>query len=522
MEKTIAATALLALMVGCAHHPRTDPVHLSVQDEVSRAVADARTRPSVRVVDGAYVRAQPIDYAVAPGGNVTLSMAQAPLRAVVREIAQTSGYSVAFETGIDASHPVSVDLRAIDAETALREVALAAGLAAIVDRTRHTAVIAERASYTFRLPPHLLQNLVTQYAVTNIPSSNGNNGSNPTTVPNGGSAAVTGATGASSPGALSAAFSVHARQDNDVDGFRRFVSGVAGSDASVQVMAESGLVTVRARAVPLRRLASFFQSYVKDAGAQVELQVSIIEVSINEVFQFGIDWSRVIGLRGLLGDGASATVSIGNAAVVANPAVTTSITSMSSSSVIKALEQYTKVKLVSQPHLFALNHSPAIMHDGTQVPYLPNVTTTVTGTAGTTSNSGAISFALDGVSLAFKPNILDAKRVEISVVPVLASVAEFQTFNLGNGAQLVAPRQPVTQSHMQVIVESGKTVIVGGAKSVNDNHQVSGIPGTRDIPFFGKLLNGYSDDRTRKELVLLMRSTIIPAPEYDCLVAESL
>ena len=189
---------------------------------------------------------------------------------------------------------------------------------------------------------------------------------------------------------------------------------------------------------------------------------------------------------------------------------------------IKALEQYTRVEVLSQPRLIALNHSPAIIHDGTQVPYLGTVASTVTGVAGTTSNSGTVSFALDGVSLAFRPDILDQQLVQLSVIPILSTVSDFQSFDLGNGASLSVPRQPVRQAHLQVIVESGKTVIVGGTRAVNDNGTTSGVPGTADLPFVGRLLNGYDDGRSRKELVLLIHANIVPARPYRVLVGESL
>jgi len=518
------AFACLATGCGTARHRDLDPSP-SVRGETAAIVDENRPKTFVKVVDGPYVRAIPVDYSVPASGSVTLAAVALPLREALKEVAASAGYSVSYDARVDPSRPVTVDLRSMEPEAAMREIALAAGYAAVVNRASHAVVVAERATVTYRIPPHLIQHLITQYSVTN--SAAGWSGSG---APGAGQVGTNGTTTgsfatvpqAAVPGAVSASFSVNARQDNDAEGFKRFVAAIAGGEATVQVMADSGLVAVRARAPELRRITGFFDGYIRDAGAQVELLVSIVEVSLTNEFQFGIDWSRVVGLRGLLGDGANASIQMANAGSVTAPSLTTSVTTMSSAAVIKALERHTRVRLISQPRLFALNHSPAIIHDGTQIPYLPSVSTTVTGTAGTTTNSGAVSFALDGVSLAFKPNILDARRVEISVVPILSSVSQFKTFNLGNGAQLTAPTQPVTQSHMQVIVESGKTVIVGGAKSVNDTSEVAGVPGTRDLPFFSKLLNGWNDNKTRKELVLLLHGTIIPAPAYEFVAGESL
>ena len=520
--------ALSALAVGCA---TTKPMQAGVANAVRQAVAEVkdanRSRSTVKTVEDSYVRAVPIDYAPVPHGSVSLKVSRAGMHGVLQGIAASAGYTVTLESGIEAGKPVSIELRNMEPEEAMKDVAFAAGFAAVIDKAKHSVTVAEKAAYTYRLPPHLLQHLITQYSVSSVPgSSAGGAGSGS---PGGmqlsglgGGASGVGAVGSAAGSAVSASFSVHAQQEHDLDSFKRFISSLAGGDASVNVMAESGLVSVRASAQQLRRVSGFLENYIKDATAQVELQVSIIEVSLTDEFQFGIDWSKVIGLKGLLGSGANASVQIRNGDVVAAPSLTTTITTQSTSTVIKALEKFTKVRIISQPRLYALNHSPAIIHDGTQIPYLPSVSTTVTGTSGTTTNSGALSFAMDGVSLSFKPNILDNSHVEISVVPVLSSVAQFQTFNLGGGAQLTAPRQPVTQSHMQVVAESGKTLIVGGTKTANDNGVTSGLPGTRDVPFFGRLVNGYNDNATRKELVLLVHANIIPARQYNFLIGESL
>lgn len=524
----VQVIALSLGLAACGAHPRRDlDPSPAARAEAAAIAEESVARTHVKVTDASYVRATPVEYVTPAGGNVTFAASGLPLREALREVAGPVGYSVAFEAVVDPARPVTVDLRAMEAESAIRELASAAGYVAVVNRRSRSVIVADRATVTYRIPPHLIQNLMTQYSVGNSASAGAAAGmaGAPSGVPAGAVPSGSGApsvTAPGTPGAINASFSVSSRQDNDLESFRRFIGGIAGGDTSVQVMPESGLVAVRARGTELRRVTGFFEGYIRDAGAQVELLVSIVEVTLTNEFQFGIDWSRVVGLKGLLGSGGQATVQLANSGAVPAPALTTTVTSLSSSAVIKALEHYTRVRLISQPRLFALNHSPAIIHDGTQIPYLPSVSTTVTGTAGTTTNSGSVSFALDGVSLAFKPNILDGRRVEISVVPILSSVAEFKTFNLGNGAQLTAPRQPVTQSHMQVIVESGKTVIVGGAKSVNDTTDVSGIPGTRDVPFFSKLLNGWNDNKTRKELVLLLHGTIIPAPSYDFVASESL
>ncbi len=477
----------------------------------------------VTSVAGSYVRAQAVDYEAPGRGSVNIRVVRAPLESLLHGMAREAGFALVLAEGVDGQRLVTADLAGLEFDPAVKELAFIAGYAAILDHATHTLTLADQATSTYRLPPHLLQRLLTQYSVSSHPGGAAQNGTGQTgTGQVGAGQSAAAGSAASATQGLTAEFGVQMRQEHDAEQFRRFIVSLAGGPAQVSVLPDSGLLTVRAQAQALRRVSGFLEQYVKDAGAQVELQVSLLEVTLGNQFQFGIDWSRVIGLRGLLGAGANANLQIANGQVVNSPSLTTTVTTQTTTAVIKALEQYTRVQVLSQPRLLALNHSPAILHDGTQVPYLGTVTSTVTGTAGTTSNSGAVSYALDGISLAFRPDILDQQLVQLSVIPVLSSVGAFQTFNLGNGAQLNVPSQPVRQAHLQVIVEAGKTVIVGGTRAVNESGTVSGVPGTADLPFFGKLTNGYNDGRSRKELVMLIHANILPARPYRFLVSETL
>ena len=509
--------ALAALVLCACAQQGPDRMDMPSALARSQGMLDQGGASQVTQVEGPYVRAQAVDYEPAGHGAVSVRVVRAPLEALVRGIATEAGFTVLLAGGVDGDHPVTADLRNLDFEGAVKEIAFAAGYAAILDRPAHTVTLADGATYTYRLPPHLLQHLMMQYSVASHPgagAATAGAGATP--------AALTAPAGAGAAQALAADFGVQARQEHDPEQFRRFIATLAGGPTKVAVLADSGLLSVHGSAQELRRVTGFLEHYVRDSASQVELQVSLIEVTLSDEFQFGIDWSRVIGLRGLLGNGASANLQISNGHVVNTPSLTTTITNQTTTAVIKALEQYTRVQVLSQPRLVALNHSPAIIHDGTQVPYLGSVTSTVSGVAGTASNSGAVSFALDGVSLAFRPDILDQQLVQLSVIPILATVSDFQTFSLGQGAELNVPRQPVRQAHLQVIVEAGKTVIVGGTRALNDRGSVSGVPGTADIPFLSKLVNGYDDGRMRKELVMLIHATILPAHNYRFLIGESL
>jgi MSHA biogenesis protein MshL len=180
----------------------------------------------------------------------------------------------------------------------------------------------------------------------------------------------------------------------------------------------------------------------------------------------------------------------------------------------------TNVKVVTEPTIMALNHSPTVLYDGRQIPYLGSVTSNVTGTTGTVSTSGSLSYATDGISLGVRPNIIDSSKVELSLIPMISTVNGFSEFQV-SGNTLKAPNQPIQQTHLQVLAENGKTMIIGGIRSGQEQLDNTGVPGLAGNSV-GKFLGGRSSNGAHKEMVIMIHTNILPAPKYNALVGESI
>jgi len=298
--------------------------------------------------------------------------------------------------------------------------------------------------------------------------------------------------------------------------FNRFAK-LAGSNATVQVYPEQGLIMVRTNAQAMKRVSDFLQSYIYDSMRQVEVSVYMIEVNVTDQFQYGIQWDK------LLTSGGSQftynTVSAVTGAANAASAGTYSLTNASISSIISALQSATQVKVVANPSLVIANHSASTIFDGTQVPYIPSVSTTVTGTTGTSQTSGSASYALDGISLSTSVDILDNDNVQVKLVPVTSQVQRMATFLNG---QIQAPQIATKQGFIPIQAQNGKTVILGGNRHKQSNGSLVGLPGLTQIPYLGKLLGGTNDSGNVSEFVILLRATVLPGSSVDYIASESL
>src|SRR5258708_29914788 len=94
-----------------------------------------------------------------------------PLAVAVDGSARSAGLSVSYQPGVDPMRTVVVDLREVDPQTAIGEVAYAGGLVAVFDRPKRVS-IAREATFTFRVPVRVMKTLQARYTVSNGAQSN--------------------------------------------------------------------------------------------------------------------------------------------------------------------------------------------------------------------------------------------------------------------------------------------------------------------------------------------------------------
>ncbi len=440
-------------------------------------------------------------------GDVNLQAAGAPFAPILSELGKKAGYSVAYSESVDVSRKVTVNFNDAITEEAIRTTAFLAGYAAVIDKSNRTIMVSDVATYTFRLPSGVFSALQAQYSV----------GGNPANSSSGG-----GQGGASAGGtSLRADFSVQGKEGSNPMGVTKFLQDIAGKNAEVYVT-DSGHVSVRANAQALRRVHEFMKGFSRDAMTQVEIEASVVEVALAKDFALGIQWGKVVenAAQGALLGGNAAQALAGSLTGQGPGGLVNQMISQSTggafsafkvgvntSSIITALSKFTDINIVSQPKLVSMNNVPATFFDGTQLPYLGSVQQTASSSAnGQPTVTGSVAFAIDGVSFSAIPSVVDNSTVQITLIPVLSSVNGFESFL---NDTLKAPRQGNKQTYMRVLAESGKTLILGGIRYNKESKDTT-------------LPSSTAATSTSKEVVILLRTNVIPAPVFDPIVSESL
>lgn len=512
LKLTTLAAALTTMLAvsGCASYSNpqmAEKVNTSAKKFTDNLMTNNTRVIQTTITDEPYIQGSTVDYVSPNQGNVSITVASQPFMAVFQGIADQAKYSAVMASTIadKSGKIVTVDLRNVTHEQAMRDIAAAAGYVVVFDHSRKIATITDRATYTFRLPSRLFNDqLSSKYTMSNNPGTGG-----------GGSGGSGGAGGGGAPSTTSNVAVNGGTMKTDGKSLKDFIQQMAGSDADVSILPNEGIIQVRAQSQQLRRVQSFLTDYAKFAMTQVQMEVAMIQVTLSDDVSTGIDWTKVIKAAG-----PNLSFSLNTAGVVASPTASLAYTSGSVNSVVNVLEKTNDARVLSRHKFMAFNNTPTMMFDGKQVPYIGKVQQSVTGTAGTATTTGEFTFAMDGISTAVYTNVIDNSQAELTLLPVLSSIEGFETATI-SGNVIKAPIQPLSQGYFPFLAKHGQTLIFAGANFGKDALNKSGLPGVTGTGL-NKLLGGNEEGKIHRELVFLVNTNIHPVQKFNPLVGESL
>lgn len=513
LKLTTLAAALTTMVAvsGCASYSTpqmAEKVNTSAKKFTDTLMTNNTRVIQTTITDEPYIQGSTVDYVSPNQGNVSITVASQPFMAVFQGIADQAKFSAVMASTIadKSGKIITVDLRNVTHEQAMRDIAAAAGYVVVFDHSRKIATITDRATYTFRLPSRVFNDQVaSKYTMSNNPSSGGGGG--------GGSSG--GAGGAGATQTTSNVSVTGGTMKSDSKTLKDFIQQMVGSDADVSMLPNEGIIQVRAQSQQLRRVQAFLTDYAKFAMTQVQMEVAMVQVTLSDDMSTGIDWSKVIKAAG-----PNVSFSLNTAGVVASPTASLAYTSGSVNSVVNVLEKTNDARVLSRHKFMAFNNTATMMFDGKQVPYIGKVQQSVTGTSGTATTTGEFTFAMDGISTAVYTNVIDNAQAELTLLPVLSSIEGFETATI-SGNVIKAPIQPLSQGHFPFLAKHGQTLIFAGANFGKDALNKSGLPGVTGTGL-NKILGGNEEGKIHRELVFLVNTSIHPVQKFNPLVGESL
>jgi len=178
---------------------------------------------------------------------------------------------------------------------------------------------------------------------------------------------------------------------------------------------------------------------------------------------------------------------------------------------IQAAASDNNISIIQKPRIQTFQAQKASFFVGQTVPY---VTGSTYGSA--YGNSSSYSQLSVGVELDVTPFINPDGLVVMEINEEIDDI-NGSTFISGVGD---VPNTDKRTLSSQVAVKDRDTIILGGAIRSQKSATSSGVPLLKDIPILGALFSSKSSNKTRDELLVLMRPTVLKTPDLAAMQAK--
>jgi len=233
---------------------------------------------------------------------------------------------------------------------------------------------------------------------------------------------------------------------------------------------EAGLLTVRATGQQHQEINQFLKEVSNSAQRQVLIEATIAEVTLNEEFQAGIDWS-------LVQQNSNGTASfdqvLTGAQISPDNSFSLDLTNFnffgdSLNLTLRALETFGDVSIMSSPKVMALNNQTALL-------------------------KVVDNFVYFTLSVDVDPGDADSDSV-------VTYESELHTIPVG---------------FVMLKVNSGEIAVIGGLMQDEISESTNAIPLLGQVPLLGPLFRYQENKKTKTELVIFLKPVVIDHASVD-------
>ncbi|WP_417658664.1 pilus (MSHA type) biogenesis protein MshL [Pseudidiomarina sp.] len=299
---------------------------------------------------------------------------------------------------------------------------------------------------------------------------------------------------------------------------KAILEGIVGTGEGrrVVVAPQAGLVTVTALPSELRAAREFMASAQRRLQRQVILEARIVEVALNDDYQQGINWNDLFKAGNSVGSISMSGSSVSAGSVGGVFGMTLNVGDFTGA--LNLLQNQGNVQVLSNPRVSAANNQKAVIKIGEDEYFVTNVsTTTVTGTATTSTPNIELTPFFSGISLDITPQISENGDVILHVHPSVVETTEQEKVVKLNNDTFVLPlaQSNIRESDTIVKARTGEIVVLGGLMQTSYSDNESKAPFLGDIPILGNLFKSKRRTEQKKELIILIRPTVIGAETWQ-------
>ena len=320
-----------------------------------------------------------------------------------------------------------------------------------------------------------------------------------------------------------------------VDANNNSASGESEDDISKSVLTNpiGGFLTVYTTEGGHQNVQEYIDLVLVNAQKQVLIEVSIIEVELGDHYQAGVDWAAVSEADMLddagkiVGDGLSMLQAVTGANLASAPLFSlgyqkTTSDGGSITAIVKALESFGDVKVISSPKIMALNNQTALLKVVDEKVYFTvelEIQKDEDGRESSRNYLSEIHTVPVGLVMSVMPQINNNDTVTLSIRPTITRITGYAVDPapklLDAAFDNLIPEIQVREMDSLLQVPSTNTVVLGGLMQNKVNKNNSGIPFLSQLPLIGNLFSYKNEQFTKTELIIFIKPTVVKNPSLN-------
>lgn len=526
-RRAIIATSMM-LLVGC--QSISPGWHDSVRSSVDQDLQQASGGKDSKAVPSDVSRAllPPIEITLPQGGTMPLeprfdlTVSNAPARQVFMGLVEGTQYSMIVHA--DVRGTISMNLKEVTVPEAINAIRQVYGYE--YRREGNRFFILGREIQTRIFPVNYLNVSRKGTSDTRVAASGLNS-----------TGATTGASGSSSAGTAGSGVQIQTTTQADFwKDLSAALISIVGADAGKKVIVnpQAGIVVVRALPDELRLVEEYLGVTQSSMNRQVILEAKILEVQLKDGFQSGINWAGIASRNGrsaTIGQvGGGSAISSGSSEISGNTGnlnpnsfsavsgtntsafggvFTLALQSNSFAAFFELLQTQGDLNVLSSPRVSTMNNQKAVIKVGSDSFFVTKQDTTASAVSGgqpTVTTELAPFFS--GIALDVTPQIDDAGNINLHIHPSVSEVSE-KKISVGSSQTISTALSSVQESDNIVRATSGQIVVIGGLMKEASTDDNASVPLLGDIPILGNLFKHKKVTRIKRELVILLKPTMI-------------
>ncbi|MEM9256855.1 MAG: type II secretion system secretin GspD [Pseudomonadota bacterium] len=176
--------------------------------------------------------------------------------------------------------------------------------------------------------------------------------------------------------------------------------------------------------------------------------------------------------------------------------------SLSMTVILNALKENSNANILSTPSILTLDNQEAFITVGQEVPFVTGSFTSTGSGDGVQNPFQTIEREDVGITLTVTPHVNEGDAVVLDILQEVSSISL---------ASVVASDVVTNERRLQtkVLAQDGRVVVLGGLIKDDIQDAQQKVPVLGDIPFLGRLFRTDSEQLTKTNLMVFLRTTII-------------